>query len=240
MLNIEVYEETTLLADKTGEEVHQAAKAQGLPVARLVCSARYTTENTGGNLCVIGTTGNAEKPELSLAETVRELQDGVHIVFILNAVEDIRCCVRPSIRPSAFLLRPPEQEELRSVLSEIYAELKKQGDGRREIFLLKSGGSQYRVPAGGISFFEARSKKIAMKTQTQEVEFYSNMETILSSLPDYFIRCHKGYIVNTRRITTVRGASMTIELDDGCSIPYSRSYRDTVRSFAAKGGAGYA
>jgi DNA-binding LytR/AlgR family response regulator len=34
-----------------------------------------------------------------------------------------------------------------------------------------------------------------MKTQTQEVEFYSNMDAILSGLPDWFIRCHKGFIV---------------------------------------------
>lgn len=236
MLNIEVYEETILQADRTGEAVHQAAKTGSLPVARLVCSARYTTENTGGNLCVIGTTDSAARPELSLAKAVRELQDGVHIVFILNSAEDIQRCVQPFIRPSALLRRPPEQDELRHVLTEVYAELVVRGSGRQKVFLLKSGGTQYRVPVDNISFFEARMKKIAMKTQVQEIEFYSTMTTILDSLPDYFIRCHKGYIVNTRRITTVRGTSMMIELDDGCSIPYSRSYRDVVRNISVKGG----
>jgi DNA-binding LytR/AlgR family response regulator len=234
MLHIEVFEETLLLAEQTAGMIRQAAAGAGLPVASLTSGSRYVCENTGGNLCVIGATKRPARPELALARAIRELRAWAHIVFILNGAEDIGYCVTPAVRPSALLRRPPAQVELRRILTGVYADLRAQADDSEgEGFRLKTGGGSYRVAAHQISFFESRGRKIAMKTQTQEITFYANMGEVLSGLPDYFLRCHKGYIVNTRRVTAVKVAAMVLILDDGCAIPFSRSYREAVRALAA-------
>ena len=81
-----------------------------------------------------------------------------------------------------------------------------------------------------ISFFEAKGKKIAVKTKGQEILFYSNFETVLRQLPDWFVRCHKGFVVNTRKIQKVNLSEMSLVLIDKCTIPVSRTYRKEIKS----------
>lgn len=100
-----------------------------------------------------------------------------------------------------------------------------------ECFIVKSGPIFYRIPFRSIVFFEAKEKKIAVKTDTKEILFYSNFETVMQKLPDSFVRCHKGFIINAGRVSTVDFREMTAVMDDTCMIPVSRMYKDNLKEY---------
>lgn len=149
---------------------------------------------------------------------------------MLNNIDDITTVMRPAIRPSAIFIRPPTHDELRKLIFEICEDISKHPHkSEKDVFIIKSGTTKYRTKLSNISFFESRGKKLAMKTKLQEIEFYSTLNNTIEQLPDSFIRCHKGYIVNTNYILSVNVSSMTIELSDGCTVPFSRTYRNVVK-----------
>jgi DNA-binding LytR/AlgR family response regulator len=168
---------------------------------------------------------------VDLAVSFRRQSDKIFIVFAVDKNVDIASCVRPSVRLSGILFIPLDKLMIYKTIDEIYAEYRKISErGEQPVFTVKSGGEYFTVNTGEISFFEAQGKKIAIKTRGQEILFYSNFETVLEQLPDWFIRCHKGYVVNTKLIAQTNFTDMTIRLNDQSVIPVSRTYKDEVRS----------
>jgi DNA-binding LytR/AlgR family response regulator len=149
-------------------------------------------------------------------------------VFILTRAEDISLVARPSVHPSGVLLAPPERARLYALIREIYAEQIRTKDDHTPKFTIKTGGEHILISTGSIFFFEAKDKKIALRTENQEISFYSNFDTIIKQLPDWFIRCHKGFVVNTSKIARANLTDMTLTLTDGSVLPMSRSHRQDV------------
>jgi len=232
-----------LLDTLCGENINisdllKAAYAQrDLPIKRL---AVFNTINSllenpieqisSFNVLVVSFT----KPETEYLELVKELRlkyESIFIIFIVDHMVDITSCVRPSVRPSGVLFVPLEKNLIYQTMKEIYVEcMRVSGRKEQPAFTIKSGSEYFSVNTGDISFFEAQGKKIAIKTKGQEILFYSNFETILEQLPDWFIRCHKGYVVNTKLITQANFTEMMLKLKDQSYIPISRTYRNEIRS----------
>lgn len=168
--------------------------------------------------------------QIKLAQKIRKLRENLFIVFVADKKVDLSEYVRPSIRPSGILFIPLDKLRVYQTIREIYVEyLRLTEKEPQPLFTIKTGSEIYSVSCGDIYFFEARSKKIALKTAGQEIEFYSNFNTILERLPDWFIRCHKGFVVNARMITSASFNDMTLKLRDSSVIPFSRSYKEDVR-----------
>jgi len=168
---------------------------------------------------------------IDFAQSLRYEKENVFIVFVVDKKTDIALCVRPSVRPSGILFIPLDRMRVYQTISEIYNEhLRITSRDEHPPFIIKNGGDYYSINIDDISFFEATGKKIAVKTRGQEILFYSNFETILKQLPDWFVRCHKGFVVNTKQIAQASFTEMTLTLNDKSRIPISRTYRDDLRA----------
>jgi len=51
----------------------------------------------------------------------------------------------------------------------------------------------------------------------------------LKDLPDMFVRCHRGYIVNKNKIRRVINAENLLELDAEIYVPVSRSLKKALK-----------
>ena len=85
------------------------------------------------------------------------------------------------------------------------------------------------VPLAQIYYFEAREKRIYVRLKKQELAFYETMEHLTERLPDYFVRCHRSFIVNRQRIRRVMLSKSLIELEQGIQLPLSRSYKPAFK-----------
>lgn len=218
------------------EVLKEAYLKRSLPIKRLAVFNDFPTlrKVTGEqaesfNVLIISFSRLLEE-YIELAQNLRKQRKDFFIIFIVDKKVDISLCVRPSVRPSGILFIPLEREKIYQTINEIYAEFMSsfEHEGQR-VFTIKAGGEYFTINTEDISFFEAQGKKIAVKTRGQEIAFYSNFESVLEQLPDWFVRCHKGYVVNTRQIIQASFTQMTLTLKDKSVIPISRTYRDEIR-----------
>jgi len=176
-----------------------------------------------------------EEPVMQVARTVRQTGELTFILLVSDRTRDLTPMFRPKIRPGGVLYRPLQNTQIREMLSEIAAELDRlAGSENEDIFVFKADGATKRVPFNDILFFEASSKKVMIHTKGQEISYYDSIENLAKSLPPYFVRCHRSYIVNIKKIKELRGAEMELTLTGGERVPFSRSCRDVVRQ-AVKG-----
>ena len=85
------------------------------------------------------------------------------------------------------------------------------------------------VPYAHIYFFEARDKKLFVRTRHGEYAFYDTMEALERRLPENFRRCHRSYIVNMEKVLRYLPAENYLELADRIGVPVSRSYKAALR-----------
>ncbi|MBQ2641202.1 MAG: LytTR family transcriptional regulator [Lachnospiraceae bacterium] len=147
--------------------------------------------------------------------------------------------LRPSILPTALLLRPFSQSQCEQVVGELISSYCSRFRDKEDedVFLVETRENRQRVPLRQISYVEARDKKIYICTRSESYGFYETIDHMLTLLPDNFVRCHRSFIVNMDKVKKLHLSEGMIELDGSEMVPVSRSYRKAVREYGRGGAA---
>ncbi len=137
--------------------------------------------------------------------------------------------VRPDIMPSAIVLKPSDEKDIKETLLDFLDSVLKPENKEDECLCIDTREGVTRIPFDAISYVEACSKKVYIRTRKEEYGYYDTLDNLEKVLPDFFERCHRGYIVNTKKIQKYVGSENTIYLTDGSIIPVSRSYKGKMR-----------
>ncbi|MCD7746711.1 MAG: LytTR family transcriptional regulator [Lachnospiraceae bacterium] len=172
------------------------------------------------------------KGMLSWTEQFRKSHGGTLLLIIADASIPPTAYLKPSIMPGGLLLRPVKTEQMQKTLRDLMQlcidRLNKQ-DGAGH-FVVEERGERTIVEYGSIYYFESREKKIFVRCAAREYGFYDTLDHLAEVLPGYFIRCHRSYIINRRKVEKVLLGQNCIELEHGMTIPVSRSYRAEVKN----------
>ena len=139
--------------------------------------------------------------------------------------------MKPGIMASSLLLRPWTKAQAYEVLKEFfqaYMEKCCQADDK-SMFVIESKEGKLYIPYEQIYFFEARETKIFVCTGKEEYGFYHTIDKLAEELPEQFLRCHRGFIVNQYKIRKVVLSQNIIYLTDGYDVPLSRSYKPVLK-----------
>lgn len=137
--------------------------------------------------------------------------------------------VKPEIMPSAIVLKPSEEEVIKETLHEFLDSILKTDTNDNSSISIDTREGVTRIPFEHISYVEASAKKVYVRTRKEEYGYYDTLDNLEQILPDFFERCHRGYIVNTHKVKKYVGSENTIYLTDGSMIPVSRSYKGKMR-----------
>ena len=137
--------------------------------------------------------------------------------------------VRPDIMPSAIVFKPSDEDNLTETLTEFLDSVLKPDDNDDSSISIDTREGVTRIPYEQIFYVEASSKKVFIRTRKEEYGYYDTLDNLESILPEYFERCHRGFIVNTHKVKKYVGSENTLYLNDGSMIPVSRSYKGTIR-----------
>ncbi len=138
--------------------------------------------------------------------------------------------VRPDIMPSAIILRPTDSDQMKQAVDEFLDSVLVSEDEDQEGSLtIETKEGITRVDIDLISYVEASAKKVFIRTKKEEYGYYDTLDNLESVLPDNFIRCHRGFIVNLSKVSRFVAGESALYLNDGTMIPVSRSYKGTVR-----------
>jgi len=218
---------------------------------REICFRFLTRENVEGDARELPsetwdaeTSGKAELIGVFLMEVTGKFQDLVrkirganqlnYIVLLGDNLNRLAAAVNPVTRPSGCLLRPVETDKVDELLADILEDYKHIA-GTEASVSFQIQGTLYHVSCERILFVESSNKKIRIRTENQQFEFYGSLERIQEQLPGFFMRVHKSYIVNLREIETVHFSEMTIYLRGGVFVFVSRTYKDKLRQYLESG-----
>lgn len=171
------------------------------------------------------------KSGLGAAKEVRRSCKDASLVIIADEETSPMTYLKPDIQPQALLLRPLKREKTREVLGDLYAHLQREREEASDVFLLEERKQEKRIPFQKISHFEARNKKIYVTVENQEYGFYDTMSNLEERLPAYFIRCHRSYLVNGRKVKGMYAKKGEVELEHDIVLPLSRRYRSLMKEW---------
>lgn len=165
-----------------------------------------------------------EMPQLSGIEIARLLPEGCRVVFITAydryAVEGFR------VRAVDYLLKPVAYEEfLQSVdrAREVLEPAQQAADPAAQALMVKSGYETVRLPFASIVAVESQKNRVLFHmADGTSVSALMPIKAVEQALPDEFLRVHRGFIVNTRLISSARRGSVRA---GGLTIPVSDTYR---------------
>ena len=137
-----------------------------------------------------------------------------HIIFI-TAVPTHAMMAYENIHCYSYILKPIDQALLEEQLFTLikFGTKKMEKDDVIKIELdLKS--CKYIINADEIIYLEAINQKKYLITTKDRIELTrTTMTTMMNKLPDFFIRCHKSFIINKNRIEFVDKTNKTIKMD---------------------------
>ena len=139
--------------------------------------------------------------------------------------------MKPSIRATSLLLRPIDISSMKDVIKTFLIDFieKHESQDKEHIFKIESKGEVKYIPYENIYYFEARKRKLYIRTLTEEYTFNSTLENIEQIVGDQFIRCHRSFVVNSRKIVSIVLSDNIIKLANDIIVPLSRGYKSNVR-----------
>ena len=136
--------------------------------------------------------------------------------------------VCPEIMPFALIWKPPIGESIRGTLWSALARYGKDAAadaGDEQCFLLETRQEVRRIPYEHICYFEARDKKLFLRLPGEEFGFAGVLGALEKTVPTYFCRAYKSYLVNVKMVRSVDRVNSLAVLEDGLTVPISRSCR---------------
>ena len=166
----------------------------------------------------------------------RRTCDGAMMMLITDSSVSPLEYLRPGIAPDSLILRPLEVAQFSEVNREFISSFLERfrHTQTQRFFVVDTREEKILIPWFHICYFEARDKKIFVRTRDEEYAFYDTIDALESRLPGTFRRCHRSYIVNTEKILRMIPSGHCLELSDGTGVPVSRTYRARFREVLHK------
>ena len=159
---------------------------------------------------------------LDIAKFITERKLNILIIFVTS--HDALVYETFTYRPFGFIRKSHFDTEISQVVTRIKDELL----SRNEKLVLKNNNGIFTYNQNDILYIESEANYVNIYTK-DGVEKYretlTNLETKL--LSDIFIRCHKGYLVNSNHIS--RMSQNELLLSNASTIPIGRSYEKYVK-----------
>lgn len=172
------------------------------------------------------------KGALGLLEKMRRRNKDAYLMVIADTSISPMAYLRPGIAPGALLLKPVGGDDMEMVVRDLFELMaKREGRSQEDSFLVETREGKQYVPLGQIDCFEAKEKKVFVRTKSCEYGFYDTLDTLEIRLPPGFARCHRSYIANMKRARMLRMDESVIEMTDGAWIPFSRSYKKALKEY---------
>ncbi|RFU61772.1 LytTR family DNA-binding domain-containing protein [Peribacillus glennii] len=105
-------------------------------------------------------------------------------------------------------------------------------DGK-SVVTIKTNDGWIPIPFSRVTFIESKDKKTFVHTEGSSGIHKNSLQEFEFMLPkDYFIRCHRSFIVNVNHIKEIlpdTHSTFLLSMDNGHSVPVSQSYSSYFR-----------
>ncbi len=169
---------------------------------------------------------------LNFAKEVRKTFPDSEILIVADTTVSPMRYLHPEIHACSLLLRPFVQTDISAVMGEYFRQsIRDLLEKNEQVFWMKTREGTQKIPMYSICYFEAREKKLMVRTKRDSYTFSGTIDHLIEELPEMFVRCHRSFVINREMIRTVRLAEGEIELEQGLVVPLSRSYKKDLKEY---------
>ncbi len=178
-------------------------------------------------------------------EVSKKIKDQYDIpVVFLTAYADEKTISKAKVtEPYGYVIKPFKEIDLRTSIEMALYKYKKEKEKiagieeskiiqssplSKEFIYVKSNSRLVKVENDKILFVEALKDYVIIHTPNDKYTIHSTMKDIEKKLPaESFMRVHRSYILNLKRIKSIEGAILILENSDK-KIPIGGSYKDEL------------
>jgi two-component system response regulator AgrA len=166
---------------------------------------------------------------IDVANKIREKNKKIYIVFLTGHFEYSMLAYK--VKTFDYLIKPISYLKLEETISRLYEDF-----FHNEVKLASICNGKYLLKEQDILFIEKNKMKAIIHTDYSKVELYSTLKNIQNSLSSNFIRCHKSYVINSEKISSIDSKNNILYIG---SIPifYSKNFIDLERMISKNGSA---
>lgn len=170
---------------------------------------------------------------VSMAQDLRKRNRGAYMILIASPQISPAVYMKPSIMAGSLLLRPLDTGQVTEVMTEAFREFTRHFEDfdSNEQFVIDNREGKWLVDYQQINYFESREKKIFLNTDTREIPFYDTLDHLQEQLPPEFLRCHRSFVINGKKLEKLLLGKNLAVLQGGWEIPISRSYKQALKEF---------
>lgn len=172
-----------------------------------------------------------DKSDVDRLRQLRQKESSAMLMLLSSPGISPMQYLKPGVAPDLLLLRPFVQDDFDAVNTELFNAFWENMDlpDRDGNFVLSSRDEKTLFPYNKILFFEASNKKINLRVGDTEYDFYDTIDNLLNTVPQYFMRSHRAYLVNSKKIRKINLAEGFIEMDNHAVVPLSRTYKPNFK-----------
>lgn len=177
------------------------------------------------DLYVIALNNEYEK-NLELSMKIKDEQRAAKIAFSVGHHESYLKCLENiiAIRPYALILKPVEYDKVKKMIKNVINTMREENE---DTIILKNKDGIYTVVNSEIAYIESQGRYLIVNREEKEpIRVISTFEKIEEQLNDDFVKCHRCYYVNCRKIS--RFNKKIIKLANDITIPVSSSNYENV------------
>ncbi len=154
-------------------------------------------------------------------EIAKIIQTKYHVPFLfLTSFSDMKTVTKAQeYNPAAYLVKPFRKENIFAALEIAVNNSQKSNP---DIIKIKDGKKTYLLNTNDIFYLQANGNYIDIFTSQKKITIKSSLEKCSKSFPDFFIKSHRAYYVNSKKITEITATFIKI---NNISIPLSRTFK---------------
>lgn len=167
---------------------------------------------------------------LEAARKIQEICPNTKLIYMTERPgQYVQQIFLEPINRFGFLLKPIREEILKRYIQKALTEENSHTKTNDSILIRKKGGI-HSIRFEEILYMESAGHTVEVRTRTDNHSCYGRLEKFLEILPEYFVQCHKSYLVNMKEICHLE--RNCISMRHGEQIPVSKSrYGDTRKRY---------
>ncbi len=171
--------------------------------------------------------------DISLSRRVRSGRSDADIMLVADGTVSPMKYLTPDIRACSLLLRPYEEDTMKSVMREFLSsyfrkrEIPEEGNS----IVIENRDGKTVVPYNQIYYVEARNKKVYFRLRDREYSKYDTLENVRRDLPQTFVQSHRSFMFNSGYLERIKLSDNAVYLEHNIIVPLSRSYKASVKEY---------
>ena len=128
-------------------------------------------------------------------------------------------------KPLGYLVKPFQKHDLFTFIEIAILNFAKNQTSKEKFIIVKHNEIYTKINFDTILFIESDKNYLIINCEEETYRYRSTITDFENLMPNYFIKTHKGFIINCQK---VKEFSNSLILINDCKIPISKSFKELV------------